>query len=295
MVRKLKGKKVSKDLQFIKKERERIRTEIRQQLGITVEEENQINDYVESRKKNGDIRSFEELFNEGYIKLIEEDNLRRAKKREQIRKDLGITEQEEKEIYDYIQEQERKGNPKTFNDLFKEGYFIVIDKREKELYKVSDKRKKEKRYSHSSERKEIKTPTRADLQILKEESKKKLGDNKTERFTMRISEKEKSIIEELKASGIDFVEEIRKLILTLDKNISREYFQEEWESLQEKLYQVEVNIKLLQKKIKKLKEMKDKTQVNINELELYRYNIIDLRREKRRIEKHLEKYKIIFE
>lgn len=92
MVRKLKGKKVSKDLQFIKKERERIRTEIRQQLGITVEEENQINDYVESRKKNGDIRSFEELFNEGYIKLIEEDNLRRAKKREQIRKDLGITE-----------------------------------------------------------------------------------------------------------------------------------------------------------------------------------------------------------
>lgn len=295
VVRKLKGKKVSKDLQFIKKERERIRTEIRQQLGITVEEENQINDYVESRKKNGDIRSFEELFNEGYIKLIEEDNLRRAKKREQIRKDLGITEQEEKEIYDYIQEQERKGNPKTFNDLFKEGYFIVIDKREKELYKVSDKRKKEKRYSHSSERKEIKTPTRADLQILKEESKKKLGDNKTERFTMRISEKEKSIIEELKASGIDFVEEIRKLILTLDKNISREYFQEEWESLQEKLYQVEVNIKLLQKKIKKLKEMKDKTQVNINELELYRYNIIDLRREKRRIEKHLEKYKIIFE
>lgn len=284
MVRKLKGKKVSKDLQFIKKERERIRAEIRQQLGITEEEEKQINDYVESRKKNGDIRSFEELFNEGYIKLIEEDNLRRAKKREQIRKDLGITEQEEKEIYDYIQEQERKGNPKTFNDLFKEGYFIVIDKREKE-----------KRYSPSSERKEIKTPTRADLQILKEESKKKLGDNKTERFTMRISEKEKSIIEELKASGIDFVEEIRKLILTLDKNISREYFQEEWESLQEKLYQVEVNIKLLQKKIKKLKEMKDKTQANINELELYRYNIIDLRREKRRIEKHLEKYKIIFE
>lgn len=295
VVRKLKGKKVSKDLQFIEKERERIRAEIRQQLGITEEEENQINDYVESRKKNGDIRSFEELFNEGYIKLIEEDNLRRAKKREQIRKDLGITEQEEKEIYDYIQEQERKGNPKTFNDLFKEGYFIVIDKREKELYKVSDKRKKEKRYSSSSERKEIKTPTRADLQILKEESKKKLGDNKTERFTMRISEKEKSIIEELKVSGIDFVEEIRKLILTLDKNISREYFQEEWESLQEKLYQVEVNIKLLQKKIKKLKEMKDKAQVNINELELYRYNIIDLRREKRRIEKHLEKYKIIFE
>lgn len=295
MVRKLKGKKVSKDLQFIKKERERIRAEIRQQLGITEEEEKQINDYVESRKKNGDIRSFEELFNEGYIKLIEEDNLRRAKKREQIRKDLGITEQEEKEIYDYIQEQERKGNPKTFNDLFKEGYFIVIDKREKELYKVSDKREKEKRYSPSSERKEIKTPTRADLQILKEESKKKLGDNKTERFTMRISEKEKSIIEELKASGIDFVEEIRKLILTLDKNISREYFQEEWESLQEKLYQVEVNIKLLQKKIKKLKEMKDKTQANINELELYRYNTIDLRREKRRIEKHLEKYKIIFE
>lgn len=295
MVRKLKGKKVSKDLQFIKKERERIRAEIRQQLGITEEEEKQINDYVESRKKNGDIRSFEELFNEGYIKLIEEDNLRRAKKREQIRKDLGITEQEEKEIYDYIQEQERKGNPKTFNDLFKEGYFIVIDKREKELYKMSNKRKKEKRYSPSSERKEIKTPTRADLQILKEESKKKLGDNKTERFTMRISEKEKSIIEELKASGIDFVEEIRKLILTLDKNISREYFQEEWESLQEKLYQVEVNIRLLQKKIKKLKEMKDKTQANINELELYRYNIIDLRREKRRIEKHLEKYKIIFE
>lgn len=295
MVRKLKGKKVSKDLQFIEKERERIRAEIRQQLGITEEEKNQINDYVKSRKSIGDKRSFEELFNEGYIKLIEEDNLRRAKRREQLRKDLEITEEEEKEIYNYIQEQERKGNPKTFNDLFKEGYFIVIDKREKELYKVSDKRKKEKRYSHSSERKEIKTPTRADLQILKEESKKKLGDNKTERFTMRISEKEKSIIEELKASGIDFVEEIRKLILTLDKNISREYFQEEWESLQEKLYQVEVNIKLLQKKIKKLKEMKDKTQVNINELELYRYNIIDLRREKRRIEKHLEKYKIIFE
>lgn len=51
----------------------------------------------------------------------------------------------------------------------------------------------------------------------------------------------------------------------------------------------------ISEKIKKLKEMKDKTQVNINKLELYRYNIIDLRREKRRIEKHLEKYKIIFE
>lgn len=160
---------------------------------------------------------------------------------------------------------------------------------------MSDRKKKEKTSPLSSERKEIKIPTRADLQILKKESKKKLGDNKTERFTMRISEKEKSIIEELKASGINIADEIRKLILTLDKNISREYFQEEWESLQDELYQVKEDIKLLQKKIKRLKEMEDKSQENINELELYRYNIIDLRREKRRIEKHLEKYKIIFD
>lgn len=295
MVRKLKGKKVSKDLQFIEKERKKIRSEIRQQIGITEQEELQIYNYIDSRISIGDKRSFEELFREGYTKLIEEDNLRRAKRREQLRKDLEITEQEEKEIYNYIQDQQRKGSLKTFNDLFKEGYFIVIDKREKELYKMSDKKKKEKISSLSSERKEIKTPTRADLQILKEESKKKLGDNKTERFTMRISEKEKSIIEELKASGINFADEIRKLILTLDKNISREYFQEEWESLQDELSKIKEDIKLLQKKIKRLKEMEDKSQENINKLELYRYNIIDLRREKRRIEKHLEKYKIIFE
>lgn len=295
MVRKLKGKKVSRNTQSSEEESERIRAEIRQQLGITEQEERQIYNYIDSKISIGDKRSYEELFREGYTKLIEEDNLRRAKKREQLRKELEITEEEEKEIYNYIQEQQKKGSTKTFNDLFKEGYFIVIDKREKELYKMSDRKKKEKTSPFSSERKEIKTPTRADLQILKEESKKKLGDNKTERFTMRISEKEKSIIEELKASGINFADEIRKLILTLDKNISREYFQEEWESLQDELSKIKEDIKLLQKKIKRLKEMENKSQENINELELYRYNIIDLRREKRRIEKHLEKYKIIFE
>lgn len=276
MVRKLKGKKVNKDIKFIEKEKEKIRTKIRQQIGITEEEEKQIYNYIDSRISIGDKRNFEELFREGYTKLIEEDNLRRAKRREQLRKDLEITEEEEKEIYNYIQEKQKKGSSKSFNDLFKEGYFIVTDKREKTLPRT-------------------KIPTRADLQILKEESKKKLGDNKTERFTMRISEKEKSIIEELKATGINFTDEIRKLILTLDKNISREYFQEEWESLQDELSKIKEDIKLLQKKIKRLKEMEDKSQENINKLELYRYNIIDLRREKRRIEKHLEKYKIIFD
>ena len=41
--------------------------------------------------------------------------MRRAKKREQLRKDLEITEEEEKEIYNYIQEEERKGSSKSFN------------------------------------------------------------------------------------------------------------------------------------------------------------------------------------
>ena len=150
-------------------------------------------------------------------------------------------------------------------------------------------------YLYSSERKDIKVPTRADLHILKEESRKKLGDNKTEKFTMRISEKEKCIIEELKASGINFTDEVRKLILTLDKNISRDYFQEEWESLQEEISQIEIDIISIQEKIRDLKEMEEKSQEIINNIELYKYNIIDLRREKRRIEKHLEKYKIIFE
>lgn len=112
---------------------------------------------------------------------------------------------------------------------------------------------------------------------------------------MRISEKEKCIIEELKTSGINFTDEVRKLILTLDKNISRDYFQEEWESLQEEISQIEIDIISIQEKIRDLKEMEEKSQEIINKIELYKYNIIDLRREKRRIEKHLEKYKIIFE
>lgn len=244
---------------------------------------------INFRENIGDKRSFEELFQEGYIKLIEEDNLRRAKKREQLRKDLEITEEEEKEIYNYIQEEERKGSSKSFNDLFKEGYFKLMDK--KEMKKNSNKNT----YLYSSERKDIKVPTRADLHILKEESRKKLGDNKTEKFTMRISEKEKCIIEELKANGINFTDEVRKLILTLDKNISRDYFQEEWESLQEEISQIEIDIISTQEKIRDLKEMEEKSQEIINKIELYKYNIIDLRREKRRIEKHLEKYKIIFE
>ena len=283
MVRKIKGRKLSES------KRIQLRAEIREELGISEEEEKQIFNYINSRENIGDKRSFEELFQEGYIKLIEEDNLRRAKKREQLRKDLEITEEEEKEIYNYIQEEERKGSSKSFNDLFKEGYFKLMDK--KEMKKNSNKNT----YLYSSERKDIKVPTRADLHILKEESRKKLGDNKTEKFTMRISEKEKCIIEELKANGINFTDEVRKLILTLDKNISRDYFQEEWESLQEEISQIEIDIISIQEKIRDLKEMEEKSQEIINKIELYKYNIIDLRREKRRIEKHLEKYKIIFE
>ena len=283
MVRKIKGRKLSES------KRIQLRAEIREELGISEEEEKQIFNYINSRENIGDKRSFEELFQEGYIKLIEEDNLRRAKKREQLRKDLEITEEEEKEIYNYIQEEERKGSSKSFNDLFKDGYFKLMDK--KEMKKNSNKNT----YLHSLERKDIKVPTRADLHILKEESRKKLGDNKTEKFTMRISEKEKCIIEELKTSGINFTDEVRKLILTLDKNISRDYFQEEWESLQEEISQIEIDIISIQEKIRDLKEMEEKSQEIINNIELYKYNIIDLRREKRRIEKHLEKYKIIFE
>ena len=283
MVRKIKGRKLSES------KRIQLRAEIREELGISEEEEKQIFNYINSRENIGDKRSFEELYQEGYIKLIEEDNLRRAKKREQLRKDLEITEEEEKEIYNYIQEEERKGSSKSFNDLFKEGYFKLMDK--KEMKKNSNKNT----YLYSSERKDIKVPTRADLHILKEESRKKLGDNKTEKFTMRISEKEKCIIEELKANGINFTDEVRKLILTLDKNISRDYFQEEWESLQEEISQIEIDIISTQEKIRDLKEMEEKSQEIINKIELYKYNIIDLRREKRRIEKHLEKYKIIFE
>lgn len=283
MVRKIKGRKLSES------KRIQLRAEIREELGISEEEEKQIFNYINSRENIGDKRSFEELFQEGYIKLIEEDNLRRAKKREQLRRDLEITEEEEKEIYNYIQEEERKGSSKSFNDLFKEGYFKLMDK--KEMKKNSNKNT----YLYLSERKDIKVPTRADLHILKEESRKKLGDNKTEKFTMRISEKEKCIIEELKASGINFTDEVRKLILTLDKNISRDYFQEEWESLQEEISQIEIDIISIQEKIRDLKEMEEKSQEIINNIELYKYNIIDLRREKRRIEKHLEKYKIIFE
>ena len=289
MVRKLKGRKENKNIQASEEERKKIRVEIRQQIGITEQEELQIYNYIDSRISIGDKRSFEELFREGYTKLIEEDNLRRAKRREQLRKDLEITEEEEKEIYNYIREEERKGSSKSFNDLFKEGYFKLMDK--KEMKKNSNKNT----YLHSSERKDIKVPTRADLHILKEESRKKLGDNKTEKFTMRISEKEKCIIEELKASGINFTDEVRKLILTLDKNISRDYFQEEWESLHEEISQIEIDIISIQEKIRDLKEMEEKSQEIINNIELYKYNIIDLRREKRRIEKHLEKYKIIFE
>ena len=283
MVRKIKGRKLSES------KRIQLRAEIREELGISEEEEKQIFNYINFRENIGDKRSFEELFQEGYIKLIEEDNLRRAKKREQLRKDLEITEEEEKEIYNYIREEERKGSSKSFNDLFKEGYFKLMDK--KEMKKNSNKNT----YLYSSERKDIKVPTRADLHILKEENRKKLGDNKTEKFTMRISEKEKCIIEELKASGINFTDEVRKLILTLDKNISRDYFQEEWESLQEEISQIEIDIISIQEKIRDLKEMEEKSQEIINNIELYKYNIIDLRREKRRIEKHLEKYKIIFE
>lgn len=108
MVRKLKGKKVSRNTQSSEEESERIRAEIRQQLGITEQEERQIYNYIDSKISIGDKRSYEELFREGYTKLIEEDNLRRAKRREQLRKDLEITEEEEKEIYNYIQEQQKK-------------------------------------------------------------------------------------------------------------------------------------------------------------------------------------------
>lgn len=137
MVRKLKGRKENKNIQASEEERKKIRVEIRQQIGITEQEELQIYNYIDSRISIGDKRSFEELFREGYTKLIEEDNLRRAKRREQLRKDLEITEEEEKEIYNYIQEEERKGSSKSFNDLFKDGYFKLMDK--KEMKKNSNK------------------------------------------------------------------------------------------------------------------------------------------------------------
>ena len=84
MVRKIKGRKLSES------KRIQLRAEIREELGISEEEEKQIFNYINSRENIGDKRSFEELFQEGYIKLIEEDNLRRAKKREQLRRDLYL-------------------------------------------------------------------------------------------------------------------------------------------------------------------------------------------------------------
>lgn len=273
MVRKLKKEKITKDM--AKQRQDKV-------IGIL---EKKIGFYEEKLE-----REAQKLMSLHKINRDELNYIHKYMEKNEGKKDLDILFNEALHLVKL--EQEEKLN-KKIDEMFEEEERIFL--------KTSRKRVSQQvattQVSINSPKKEKSKNilTREELGMLKETNKKKLGDNKTEKFTMRISEKEKKIIEELKSTGIDFVDEVRKLILSLDKNISKSYLQDEWISFQNELEGLNLEITNLQNKVSKIKKIENKSQEQINEMEKCKYMLIDLRRERKRIEKYLEKYKIIFE
>lgn len=128
------------------------------------------------------------------------------------------------------------------------------------------------------------------LDQVKIDRRDKLSDNKNGYFKIRISDKEKLLIESLKEKGIDVTKELRKLIYKLDKESTKEIMGGDFQQVKEDLNKIKSAITLRENTIKELKQL-EKTDDVLLALEKEKYLLTTLRRDKKRTEKYFNELK----
>lgn len=208
------------------------------------------------------------------VKRLKEQEEENRIAREKARQELGITLEEEKRIMQLMEINRNKGlDDKTlFNRILNQ-----ITREREQAIAEKEKRKLEK----------IKVKALEQVKIGRRE---KLSDNKESYFKIRISEKEKELINRLKDKGYDVTKELRKLIYKLDKESTLEIIGGDFQQVKEDLNKIKQFITLRENTIKELKQQ-DKTDDVLLAIEKEKYLLTTLRRDKKRTEKYFNELK----
>ena len=208
------------------------------------------------------------------IKRLKEQEEENRIAREKARQELGITLEEEKRIMQLMEINRGKGLDdrtlfnRILNQITREREQAAAEREKKKLEKIKVKA----------------------LEQVKVDRRDKLSDNKNGYFKIRISDKEKLLIESLKGKGFDVTKELRKLIYKLDKETTREIMGGDFQQVKEDLNKIKSAITLRENTIKELKQQ-DKTDDILLALEKEKYLLTTLRRDKKRTEKYFNELK----
>lgn len=208
------------------------------------------------------------------VKRLKEQEEENRIAREKARQELGITLEEEKRIMQLMEINRGKGLDdrtlfnRILNQITREREQAAAEKEKKKLEKIKVKA----------------------LEQVKVDRRDKLSDNKNGYFKIRISDKEKLLIESLKGKGFDVTKELRKLIYKLDKETTREIIGGDFQQVKEDLNNIKSAITLRENTIKELKQL-DKTDDILLTLEKEKYLLTTLRRDKKRTEKYFNELK----
>lgn len=208
------------------------------------------------------------------IKRLKEQEEENRIAREKARQELGITLEEEKRIMQLMEINRGKGLDdrtlfnRILNQIMREREQAAAEREKKKLEKIKVKA----------------------LEQVKVDRRDKLSDNKNGYFKIRISDKEKLLIESLKGKGFDVTKELRKLIYKLDKETTREIMGGDFQQVKEDLNNIKSAITLRENTIKELKQL-DKTDDILLTLEKEKYLLTTLRRDKKRTEKYFNELK----
>lgn len=196
-------------------------------------------------------------------------------RQEENRKRLGITLEEEQKIIEYVEQNKDKNisDEILFNKIYRQ---ILEERKQQQKQKKQEREKQLKAIAL----KEVQSPNK----------KKKLSDNKTFSINIRVSEKEKAIIDILKAKGIDISHEVRKSILKLDREVTRNILGDDVQELKNRLRKIKKDLKIHELNIAALREQ-EKTEETFINIEKEKYIITDLKKDKARTEKILHEFK----
>ena len=260
MVRKLKGKSTKNNL--TQQERERLRIEVerlkkeqeehRKRLGITEEEENKIMDFIDKNRGNGI-----------------EDNVLFRMMYQQIMEDRK-KEQWEKERAKLLEEKEKK--------------------RQERIKLLEEKRIKEKEQKEYQEK--IKALGFEEYRTGKEQKQEqKKTTKKNQFFSMRITDRERNILNGLKDKGIDLTEKMKEFLYVLDKEVTTNILSLELEELKENLKNTKSSMRKNIKKLETLKAKDEKTENILIEIEKEKYIQADLKKSITKQEKNIKELK----
>lgn len=196
-------------------------------------------------------------------------------RQEENRKRLGITLEEEQKIIEYVEQNKNKNisDEILFNKIYRQ---ILEERKQQQIQKKQEREKQLKAIAL----KEVQRPNK----------KKKLSDNKTFSINIRVSEKEKAIIDILKAKGIDISHEVRKAILKLDREVTHDILADDAQELKSRLRKIKKDLKIHEINIDALREQ-EKTEETFINIEKEKYIITDLKKDKARTEKILHEFK----